>query len=69
MHFRVNSAYQVFIDLYDTEGQKVKSVVNGIYEPGEHKVETDLTGLPAGSYIYELKTGFYKDSKKLIIVK
>ena len=69
MHFKVNSTYQVFIDLYDIEGQKVKSVADGIYEPGEYKIETDLTGLPAGSYIYELKTGFYKDSKKLIIVK
>jgi len=69
MHFRVNSTYQVFIDLYDAQGQKVKAIVNDVYEPGEYKIETDLTGLPAGSYIYELKTGFYKDSKKLVIVK
>lgn len=69
MHFRLNSTYQVFLDLYDIEGQRVKSIADGVYEPGEYKVETDLTGLPAGAYIYELKTGFYKDSKKLIIVK
>lgn len=69
MHFRVNSAYQVFIDLYDIEGKKMKALVNGIYEPGEHKVEVDLTGLPVGNYIYEFKTGFYKDSKKLVIIK
>jgi uncharacterized protein (DUF1501 family) len=69
LHFRVNSAYQVFIDLYDTQGRKMKAMVDGIYEPGEHKIEVDLTGLPVGSYIYEMKTGFYKDSKKLVIVK
>jgi hypothetical protein len=69
MHFRTNSTYQVNLDLYDIQGQKVKSIADGIYEPGEYKIETDLTGLPAGGYIYEMKTGFYKDSKKLIIVK
>jgi hypothetical protein len=69
MHFRTNSTYQVNLDIYDIDGQKMKSVVDGIYEPGEYKIETDLTGLPAGAYIYQMKTGFYKDSKKLIIVK
>jgi uncharacterized protein (DUF1501 family) len=69
VHFKVNSAYQVTINLFTNDGKKVKAMVDGVYNPGEYKVETDLTGLPAGNYIYELKTGFYKEAKKLIIVK
>jgi uncharacterized protein (DUF1501 family) len=69
VHFKVNSAYQVTINLFTNDGRKVKAMVDGVYNPGEYKVETDLTGLPAGHYIYELKTGFYKEAKKLIIVK
>jgi hypothetical protein len=47
----------------------VKSLVNGLYPVGEHKIAVDLTGLPAGSYIYELKSGFFKEAKKLVITK
>jgi hypothetical protein len=43
--------------------------VDGVYAPGEHKVEVELSDLSAGTYIYEMKTGFYKESKKLIIKK
>jgi uncharacterized protein (DUF1501 family) len=68
-HFKTNSAYHVTINLFTNDGRKVKAMVDGVYNPGEYKVETDLTGLPAGNYIYELKTGFYKEAKKLVIVK
>ena len=67
--FKVNSSYQVNINLFDNQGRKTKALVDGIYNPGEHKVEIDLSGLATGTYIYEMKTGFYKESKKLIIQK
>jgi uncharacterized protein (DUF1501 family) len=69
VHFRVNSAYHVNVNLFNHDGKKMKAMVDGVYAPGEHKVEVDLTGLPAGNYIYELKTGFYKEAKKLIVLK
>ncbi|WP_333818752.1 DUF1501 domain-containing protein [Ohtaekwangia sp.] len=69
VHFRVNSAYHVTINLYTSEGKKIKPMVDGVYTPGEHTVEVDLTGLPVGTYVYELKTGFYKEAKKLVITK
>lgn len=69
VRFKVNSAYHVSIDLFNNNGKKLKTMVDGVYNPGEHNVEVDLTGLPAGNYVYQLKTGFYKDAKKLVIVK
>jgi hypothetical protein len=67
--FHVNSAYNVTVDLYTQKGEKVRSLVNGLYPVGEHKIAVDLTGLPAGTYIYELKSGFFKEAKKLVITK
>jgi uncharacterized protein (DUF1501 family) len=67
--FRVNSSSNVTIDLYSQKGEKAKNLVNGLYPAGEHKIEVDLTGLPAGNYIYELKSGFFKEAKKLVITK
>jgi uncharacterized protein (DUF1501 family) len=69
IHFKVNSSYHVNVDLFTNTGKKMKTMVDGVYNPGEHKVEVDLNGLPAGNYVYQLKTGFYKEAKKLVIVK
>lgn len=69
MSFTLNSTNQVNVDLMDNQGKVVKAMVNGVYEPGEHKIDVELTGLPTGHYIYQFKTGFYKESKKLVIIK
>ncbi|HTF17337.1 MAG TPA: DUF1501 domain-containing protein [Chryseolinea sp.] len=69
VHFMLNSTYQVNVNLMNNMGKQVKVMVDGMYEPGEHRVEVDLTGVPAGMYVYQLKTGFFKDSKKLVITK
>lgn len=69
VHFMLNSNYQVTVNLMNNQGKQMKVMVDGMYEPGEHKVEVDLTGLAAGHYVYQLKTGFYKESKKLVILK
>ena len=69
MSFMVNSSNLVTINLMDIEGRPVKTLINKNYEPGEHKEEVDLTGLPTGNYIYQMKTEFYKGSKKLVIIK
>jgi uncharacterized protein (DUF1501 family) len=69
VRFKINSAYDVTVDLYNVNGVKVKEMVRGFYVPGEHKVEVDLTEIPSGNYIYELKSGFYTEAKKLVITK
>lgn len=67
--FRINSANHVTLNLHDNRGRVVSVLADGPYNPGEHKIETDVSSLPAGNYIYEFKSGFFKDSKKLVVVK
>lgn len=69
VHFMLNSTYQVNVTLINLQGKEVKVMVDGIYEPGEHKIDVDLTGIPAGNYIYQIKTGFFKDAKQLVITR
>jgi uncharacterized protein (DUF1501 family) len=66
--FRVNASNHVSIELFNQMGKKVSVWVDGRYDPGLHKVTVDLTDLPSGNYIYQLKSGFFKDSKKLVIL-
>jgi hypothetical protein len=50
-------------------GKKVRTWVDGTFDPGQHEKELDVTSLPAGTYVYQLKSGFFTDAKKLVIVK
>jgi hypothetical protein len=69
VNFMLNGYYQVNVNLMNNQGKIVKAMVDGMYEPGEHKIEVDISSLPAGAYVYQLKTGFYKEAKKLVIIK
>jgi uncharacterized protein (DUF1501 family) len=67
--FKVNAASQVTVNLVDQQGKEIRTLINKHYEPGQHRVEVDLNGIGTGHYIYQMKTLFYKQSKKLAIIK
>ncbi|HEY0744288.1 MAG TPA: DUF1501 domain-containing protein [Chryseosolibacter sp.] len=67
--FRINSTTLVRIDLFDKQGKKMSEWVNDTYTPGTHSKEIDLQNLPAGNYIYQMKAGFFQQSKKLVIAQ
>jgi uncharacterized protein (DUF1501 family) len=69
VNFRINRANHVSLYVYDQHGKKVTIWVDATYNAGEHKIDADISLLPAGTYIYEFKSGFYKESKKLVVKK
>jgi uncharacterized protein (DUF1501 family) len=69
LHFRINSANIVKIDLIDTNGQRVKTLVDRMYEAGEHRQEVDIAEAKAGTYVCQLVSGSFRQSTKLVIVE
>lgn len=69
MVFRVNASNNVTINLMDNQGKQLKTLINKTYEAGEHREEVELSGLSAGTYLYQMKTMFYNETKKLVIAK
>lgn len=67
--FMINAEGLVRIVMYDQTGKAVKTLVNKTYEPGEHQVKVDLTGVPPGLYIYKLNIGSFEQAKKLIVTQ
>jgi hypothetical protein len=66
--------YSVRIDIYNTKGQRVRSLVDGYYGVGEHKVVwngADDKGVAVGSgvYFYRMKAGEYMETRKMILLK
>jgi uncharacterized protein (DUF1501 family) len=67
--FRINSANHVLLEVYSKDGKRVDTWINASYPPGEHTVEISLNTLPAGNYVYQFQSGFFRQSKKLTVIK
>ena len=72
--FSLSNNNHVSIDIYNIKGQKVHSLVNGVYSPGKHSAVWnghDDNGVSVGSgvYFYRMTTGEYSETKKMILMK
>lgn len=59
----------VELKVYDMLGREAASLVNKEQSAGEYKVQFHASNLPSGVYIYSIKAGEFRDSKKLMLVK
>jgi hypothetical protein len=67
--FTLPAELPTLLEIYDTKGQKVKTLIKGTIAKGKHEIMLDAADLHSGVYIYKLRAGRYSDSKKLIITK
>lgn len=67
--FVMNNNAHVQLDLLDSKGNAVHNVLNEQREAGKQEVQTNVGDLPAGLYFLQLKTGFVKETQKLLIVR
>ncbi len=64
----------VNLEIFNTKGQKVKTLVNERFSSGQHSIiwnGTDDNGNPvsSGIYFYKLRAGRYASTKKMILMK
>jgi beta-glucanase (GH16 family) len=59
----------VQIDLYNTLGQKIKTLVNGPKAIGIHTVQLQADHLTSGIYFYQILAGEFFQMKKLVLMK
>jgi len=67
--FSLPATEKVTLKVFNTVGEEVAILVDEIKEAGTHKVNWDATGLTSGIYFYQLKTEYFSDIKKLILMK
>ncbi|MEN8230299.1 MAG: T9SS type A sorting domain-containing protein [Bacteroidota bacterium] len=68
IHYQILSAHQVELNVYNSQGQKVKTLVNGKQDKGEYQVKFDAEGLPSGIYFYQLYTDGIVQSRKMLLL-
>ncbi|MCU7504597.1 MAG: T9SS type A sorting domain-containing protein [Ignavibacteria bacterium] len=59
----------VTMKVFDILGREVTTLVNKEQPAGEHSVQFDASSLPSGIYIYSIKAGEFRESKKLVLLK
>jgi hypothetical protein len=67
--FEIPSDQHVVIDVYNSIGQLVKTLVNQYYSSGSHVVTFNAANFASGIYIYRIEAGAFTESKKMILIK
>ncbi len=67
--YALSTQEHVRLELYDTQGRKVRVLVDQVQGTGLHRVDVDGRGLANGVYYYRLSTGRDVLERKLVIQK
>lgn len=59
----------VAINIYNTLGQRVASLVDQVKNPGIHEVSFDAYGLSSGVYLYRIQTPSHSETRHMMLVK
>ena len=69
IRFSLPTSSVVTLNVYNTLGEKVVTLLNGAMESGYHQVSFDAANLPSGLYLYEIKAGEFSSIKKMLLMK
>ncbi len=74
IEFSLNKPGHVTLNIYDIRGRKVRGLVSGYYNSGNHSVSWDGctssgTVLASGIYLYRLSTGGYSQTGRMNFIK
>ena len=70
IRYQIPTSGNVTLKVYDVLGKEVASLVNEYKPAGRYEVTFDAQNLTSGVYFYRLQAGgFFKESKKMIVVK
>jgi len=67
--YTLAQAGQVRLTVYDSKGQLVKTLVDGVMPMGQHQVTWDAHNLPAGIYYYRIYTGSFVQIRKMVLLR
>jgi hypothetical protein len=69
INYELQITNDVDLSVYNVLGQKVTTLMSGKQSAGSHQVEWDASLFASGVYYYVLKTGEFRDVKKMVLIK
>ena len=69
IQYTISNRQYVIIKVYDFLGNEITTLVNEEKPVGEYEVEFNGANLPSGIYFYQLNTGVFVKTKKMVLIK
>jgi photosystem II stability/assembly factor-like uncharacterized protein len=67
--YSIPQSSKVVIKVFDILGNEIETLVNEEKPAGTYEITWFAEGLPSGIYFYQLKTGKYVETKKMLLMK
>ena len=69
IRFSVGSMHASTLNVYDTNGRLVTTLIDEVLIPGQHTIQWDASPLTSGVYFLRFESGSFSQSQKLILIK
>ncbi len=60
---------RVVVSVFDILGRKIADLVDAPFSPGQHHVLFDASGLSSGVYLYQIRTGGFSSTRKMVLIR
>jgi 2',3'-cyclic-nucleotide 2'-phosphodiesterase (5'-nucleotidase family)/PKD repeat protein len=67
--YDVPEATEVYIEVYNMMGQKIRTLVSETKSAGTHTVIFDASSLSSGMYVYKMTAGSFTNVSKMMLIK
>ena len=69
IRYRLNTAGNINLTVYDVLGREVASLANEYKDSGLYTISFSTKGLPSGVYFYRLRAAGYEGLKKMVVIR
>ena len=69
INYSLSKPGPVSLTVYNVNGQRVATLVEGVQEAGEHEVVWEAPNLPSGIYFYRLMALNFEGTKRMIVLR
>jgi len=67
--FTLPQSDKVTLEVFNELGQRVKTLLNGKHQAGEHRIRFDGSRLASGLYFYRIQSGSFSKTRKMLLVR
>lgn len=69
IEYSIPNTANVKLEIFNVLGERIEILFDGLQQPGKYTVDWNASKYSSGVYIFKMTSGFYINSKKMILVK
>lgn len=69
IRFKISKPTFVSLKIFDAFGKEIKELIRKNISEGNYEITFDGASLPCGIYFYQLATGDFTETKKMVVAK